>query len=109
MPDTIEQSFMEEIPLKLTLRQGEFSGEDTCFTGSSSDGFAWAELSELPETALFYTEISWSEGTEAVGLIYVNDVALVSRCYEIASGSVGIFTEYGEIRAKGTRLLVQKY
>jgi hypothetical protein len=66
-------------------------------------------LSELPETALFYTEISWSEGTEAVGLIYVNDVALVSRCYEIASGSVGIFTEYGEIRAKGTRLLVQKY
>lgn len=171
MPDTIEQSFTEEIPLKLTLRQGEFSGEDACFTGSASDGFAWAELSELPETALFDTELSWSEGTEAVGimihaqpdlkewcqlrleikngrilmdrynrvdgdqyylderpvrftensakvklvvsgnimLVYVNDVALVSRCYEIASGSVGIFTEYGEIRAKGTRLLVQKY
>ena len=42
MPDTIEQSFTEEIPLKLTLRSGEFSGEDTCFTGCSSVGFAWA-------------------------------------------------------------------
>ncbi|MDO4334026.1 MAG: hypothetical protein Q4C58_15270 [Eubacteriales bacterium] len=40
-------------------------------------------------------------------LVYVNDVALVSRCYEIGKGSIGIFTEYGKINCTDTKLLIQ--
>lgn len=40
-------------------------------------------------------------------LVYVNDVALVSRCYEIEKGSIGIFAEYGKISCTDTKLLIQ--
>lgn len=40
-------------------------------------------------------------------LVYVNDVALASRCYEIGTGSIGIFVEYGEISCTDTELLAQ--
>ena len=40
-------------------------------------------------------------------LVYVDDVALVSRCYEIGTGSIGIFTEYGKISCTNMELLKQ--
>ena len=40
-------------------------------------------------------------------LAYVNDVALTARCYEIGTGSVGIFAEYGKVICSDTELLVQ--
>ena len=40
-------------------------------------------------------------------LVYVNDVALTSRCYEIGTGSVGIFAEYGTVLCTDTQLLMQ--
>lgn len=40
-------------------------------------------------------------------LVYVNDVALTSRCYEIGTGSVGIFAEYGTVHCSDTQLLMQ--
>lgn len=40
-------------------------------------------------------------------LVYVDDVALASRCYEIGIGEVGVFVEYGDVRCTQTRLLEQ--
>ena len=40
-------------------------------------------------------------------LVYVDDVALVSRCYEIGTGSIGIFAEYGKISCTNMELLKQ--
>ena len=40
-------------------------------------------------------------------LVYVDDVALASRCYEIGTGSVGVFAEYGKIICTDTELLIQ--
>lgn len=40
-------------------------------------------------------------------LVYVDDVALAARCYEIGVGSIGIFTEYGKVTCTDTELLVQ--
>lgn len=40
-------------------------------------------------------------------LVYVDDVALACRCYEIGIGEVGIFAEYGNVRCTQTRLLEQ--
>ena len=40
-------------------------------------------------------------------LVYVDDVALVSRCYEIETGSIGIFAEYGKISCTNMELLKQ--
>jgi beta-fructofuranosidase len=40
-------------------------------------------------------------------LVYVDDVALVSRCYEIGTGSVGVFTEYGTVCCTNTELRIQ--
>ena len=42
-----------------------------------------------------------------VMLVYVDDVALASRCYEIGTGSIGVFTEYGKIVCTDTELLIQ--
>ncbi|WP_286080449.1 hypothetical protein [Parablautia intestinalis] len=41
-------------------------------------------------------------------LVYVDDVALTARCYEIGVGSIGIFTEYGKIVCTDTQLLEQE-
>ncbi len=40
-------------------------------------------------------------------LVYVDDVALVSRCYEIETGFIGVFSEYGKIVCTDTELLIQ--
>lgn len=97
MPDTIEQSFMEEKNGRILMdRYNRIDGDQYY----------------LDERPVRFTKNSAKVSLMVSGnimLVYVNDVALVSRCYEIASGSAGIFTEYGKIRAKGTRLLVQKY
>jgi beta-fructofuranosidase len=169
IPERIEQSFATSLPLAVTTRQGSFSGNKDELLGEAADGFGWGELGELKETCLFTTTISWSEGTEAVGLmihadsdlkkwcqlrlevnhnkivmdrynrvdgdqsylderpvtfdgnsaeiklivsgnimlVYVNDVALTSRCYEIETGSIGIFVEYGKVNCRNTNLLEQ--
>ena len=157
LPETIERSFCREVRPDPEPMQGAFSQSDEKLTLTSEDGFGWAKLFALPETCLFEAKISWTEGTEAVGLmihtdpnlekwcqlrleirrgrilmdrynrvdgdqsylderpigfqndsarvklvvsgnimlVYVDDVALTSRCYEIGSGDLGIFAEYG--------------
>ena len=40
-------------------------------------------------------------------LVYVDDVALASRCYEIDTGSIGIFTEYGKMICTDSEFLIQ--
>lgn len=40
-------------------------------------------------------------------LAYVEDVALVSRCYEIGTGDIGIFVEYGKVCCSQIHLLEQ--
>ncbi|MFR8470259.1 hypothetical protein BLA28_00175 [Eisenbergiella tayi] len=169
LPETIEDSFRKELPVTLSPRQGSFAEDKEGLTGSVPDGFGWAGLGMLKETCLLQTTLSWSEGTEAVGLmihtddelrkwcqlrlevrhgkilmdrynrvdgdqyylderpvvfrdnkaevklivsgnimlVYVDDVALACRCYEIGIGEVGIFVEYGNVRCTQTRLLEQ--
>ena len=43
----------------------------------------------------------------SVILIYVDDVALASRCYDIPTGLVGIFAEYGQVMCTDTKLMEQ--
>ena len=169
LPETIGDSFRKELPVTLSPRQGSFAEDKEGLTGSVPDGFGWAGLGMLKETCLLQTTLSWSEGTEAVGLmihtddelrkwcqlrlevrhgkilmdrynrvdgdqyhlderpvafrdnkaevklivsgnimlVYVDDVALACRCYEIGIGEVGIFVEYGNVRCTQTRLLEQ--
>ena len=40
-------------------------------------------------------------------LAYEEDVALVSRCYEIGTGDIGIFVEYGKVCCSQIHLLEQ--
>lgn len=43
----------------------------------------------------------------SVILVYVDDVALASRCYDIPTGSIGIFAEYGGVMCTDTKLMEQ--
>ena len=40
-------------------------------------------------------------------LAYVDDVAMAARCYEIGTGDIGIFVEYGEIICQNTDVRIQ--
>lgn len=46
--------------------------------------------------------------SENIMLVYVDDVALTSRCYEIGRGEIGVFVEYGKAVFTDTKLLVQE-
>ena len=169
LPETIEKSFQEKLPMNPVERQGSLSDGDGVVEVRAEDGFGWAELGSLEETCLFRTTVSWDDETQAVGLmihtdpelkqwcqlrlelkhgkilmdrynrvdgdqsylderpvsfkgncaevklvvsgnimlVYVDDVALVSRCYEIGTGSIGIFAEYGKISCTNMELLKQ--
>ena len=41
-------------------------------------------------------------------LVYVDDVALTSRCYEIGRGEIGMFVEYGTAACTNSKLLMQE-
>lgn len=41
-------------------------------------------------------------------LVYVDDVALTSRCYEIGRGEIGMFAEYGTAACTNSKLLMQE-
>jgi len=45
--------------------------------------------------------------SSTVILIYVDDVALASRCYDIELGELGVFVEYGEVICEDMRLMEQ--
>ena len=40
-------------------------------------------------------------------LVYVDDVALAARCYEIGTGDIGIFVEYGKIVCQNADVRIQ--
>lgn len=80
LPETIEDSFRKELPVTLSPRQGSFAEDKEGLTGSVPDGFGWAGLGMLKETCLLQTTLSWSEGTEAVGLMIHTDDELRKWC-----------------------------
>lgn len=43
----------------------------------------------------------------SVILVYVDDVALASRCYDISTGAIGVFAEYGEVICSDIKLMEQ--
>lgn len=91
MPDGIRASFSRELPLHAVPRQGELRGEEEGVSVEAADGFGWAELGTLEETCLFEAELSWDEGTEAVGLMLHADGGLRAWCQlrlEIRNGRV---------------------
>ena len=74
MPDTIEQSFTEEKNGRILMDRYNRIGGDQYY---------------LDERSVRFTKNSAKVSLMVSGkimLVYVNDVALVSRCYEIASG-----------------------
>lgn len=69
LPDTIREAFSREIPLSLTGRQGQWIGGRN-ITGTSEDGFGWAELAPMPQLCMVKATLRWSEGTQAAGIMF---------------------------------------
>ena len=78
--DTVRKAFIDQMPSAVQAMQGHWVVEKE-ISGEEQYGFAWCCLGNLKRECLLEAEITWEEGTRAVGfMLRVEDERLSKWC-----------------------------